>query len=203
MKFPSLGVLVVLAAALFLTMACGGDDNNKSSVTPVSNGSSGGTGQSLKDYFPQLNTILTNWNDQSSQLKSQYPGAGSDPDQTRQYISKFLPVTANALSDLKSLNAPSTVSDRHDKLVSVVEDLVAAETSLPNDVASINDASGMKAYFAGRKSDFTAKAGLVNAACSDLQTVANNNNIVIALPCGGPASPAPAPVSGSVTPQAS
>ena len=190
MKFPSLGVLVVLAAALFLTMACSGDDNNKSSVTPVSNGSSGGTGQALKDYFQQLNTILTNWNDQSSQLQSQYPKVGADPDQTRQYLSQFLSEITNGLSAIKNLDAPSTVKDQHDMLVAAVEDLLTADTSLSNDIQSINSAADLKVYFDNHKGDNNVKHDRFNAACSDLQTGANNNNAGIDLKCSGAASTA-------------
>jgi len=188
MKMRSLGVLLALAAALFLTVACGGATTG--SATPTNNGSGSAVDQALKDYFQQLSAILTKANDQSSQLQSQYPKVGADPDQTRQYLSQFLSEITNGLSAIKNLDAPSTVKDQHDMLVAAVEDLLTADTSLSNDIQSINSAADLKAYFDNHKGDNNVKHDRFNAACSDLQTVANNNNAGIDLKCSGAASTA-------------
>ncbi len=188
MKVRSLGILLALAAALFLTVACGGATTG--SATPTNDGSGSAVDQALKDYFQQLSAILTRTDDQSSQLQSQYPKVGADPDQTRQYLSQFLSEITNGLSAIKNLDAPSTVKDQHDMLVAAVEDLLTADTSLSNDIQSINSAADLKVYFDNHKGDNNVKHDRFNAACSDLQTIANNNNAGIDLKCSGAASPA-------------
>lgn len=196
MKLRCLGMFLALAATVLVTMACGGGDNIKNSATATNSPSSSVTDQALKDYFQQLSTILTGVDAQMKQLGSQYPSAGEDPDQTRQFLAQFLPIFTNELSGIKSLNPPSTVRDLHDKFVSSLGDLLTAETSLSDDLQSINSATDMKAYLDSHESDFAAKTDLVNGVCSDLQTVANSNNIGIGLKCKGAASPAPS-LSGS------
>ena len=92
MKLRSVAIGLALAAAVFLTMACGGGDNAKSSATPTISPSSSLTDQALKDYFQQLTTILTGVGAQMTQMNNQYPSAGEDPDQARQFLAHFLPV---------------------------------------------------------------------------------------------------------------
>lgn len=201
MKLRSLGILLALAAAVFLTVACGGGDNTKSSATPTSGPSSSVTDQALKDYFQQLSTILIGVDAQMTLLGSQYPSAGEDPDQTRQFLAQFLPTFNTALTGIKSLNPPSTVKDLHDKFVSSLEDLLTAETSLSDDVQSINSATDMKAYFASHKTEFNAKTDLVNSICSDLQTQANSKKLGVDLKCSAAsASTAATPAAGAATP---
>jgi hypothetical protein len=193
MKLRSLGILLAVSVALLVTLACGSGDNTTGSATPANSASSSVVDQALKDYFQQLSTILTHADDQSSQLQSQYPSAGSDPDQARQYLSQFLGIITNALSAIKNLGAPSTVKDQHDTLVSALEDLLTADTSQSKDIQSINSASDLKVYFDNHQSDNNAKTNRATAACSSLQTVADNNNVGASLNCNGAASPAPSP----------
>jgi hypothetical protein len=200
MTLRSLGILLALAAAVFLAVACAGGDNTKSSATPTNSPSSIASDQALKDYFQQLSTILTGLDAQMTQLNSQYPGAGSDPDQTRQFLSQFLSVTTTALNDIKNLNPPSAVKDLHDKFVSAVEDVVTAENGLSDDVQSINTAADMTAYLDSHKTDFSAKTDLVDSVCSELETQAKSKNLSIDLPCGGASSPAATPAAATPVP---
>jgi hypothetical protein len=200
----SLGILLALAAAVFLTVACAGGDNTKSSATPTNSSGSGASStasdQALNDYFQQLGTILTGLDTQMTQLNSQYPSAGSDPDQTRQFLSQFLSVTNIALNDIKTLNPPSAIKDLHDKFVSAVEDVVTAENGLSDDVQSINTAADMKAYFDSQKTDFKAKTDVVDSVCSELETQAKSKNLSVDLPCGGASSPAATPAAATPVP---
>jgi hypothetical protein len=192
MKLRSLGILLALAAALSLTMACGGGDNSPSSSV---------TDQALRDYFQGLSGILNGVDAKSNQLNSQYPNAGQDPDQTRQYLSQFQPVANTALNDIKNLTPPSTVKDLHDRFVSALEDVLAADATLSSDVQSINTAADMKAYFDSHQADFAAKTSLVNSVCSDLQTQANSKNVAVDLKCTRTSSsPAATPAPGAATP---
>ncbi len=205
MTLRSLGILLALAAAVFLAVACGGGDNTNSSATPTSSGngaaSSANSDQALKDYFQRLGAILTAVDDQMTQLNSQYPSGGEDPDQTRQFLAQFLPVANTALNDIKILTPPSTVKDLRDRFVSALEDLLAAETTISSDVQNINSATDMKAYFDSHKTDFTAKSDLVNSICSELQTQANSKNLSVDLRCSGAASStAPTPAGGASSP---
>jgi hypothetical protein len=205
MKLRSLGILLALAAAVFLAVACGGGDNTKSSATPTSSGNSaaGSTAsdQAFKDYFQQLSTILTTVDAQSKQLNTQYPNAGQDPDQTGQFLTAFLPVENSAVNDVKNLNPPSSVKDLHDRFVAAIEDLVAADTTISNDVQSINTAADMKAYFDSHQTDFSAKSDLVNSICSELQTQANSKSLSVDLKCSGASSStAPTPAGGAASP---
>jgi hypothetical protein len=205
MKLRSLGILLALAAAVFLTVACGGGDNTTSSATPTSGGGNAPTStvsdQALKDYFQKLSTILTGVDSQSKQLDTQYPNAGQDPDQTRQFLAQFQPVENTALNDLKNLNPPSTVKDLHDGFVAAVEDLVAAGRTISDDVQGINSATDLKAYFDSHSADFTAKSDHVNSICRELQTQANSKNLSVDLKCSGAAGTAAAtPAPGAATP---
>ncbi len=188
MKLRFLGILLALAVALSLVVACGGDDNSQGSATPKTSASSSTTDQTLKAYFPQLRDILTRVDDQRGQLNAKYPNGGADPGQTRQYLAEFLPMLTNALSDMKKLDVPSQARSQHDALVSAFQDLLTAFTSLSNDVQDINSASDLKAYFDPHKSDINAKGDRVNATCTDLQKVANSSSAGIDLKCSGASS---------------
>jgi hypothetical protein len=203
MKLRSLGILLALAAAVFLTVACGGGDNT-SSATPTSSGNSASSStvsdQALKDYFQQLSTILTAVDAQSKQLDAQYPSVGQDADQTRQFIGQFLPVANTAVNDVKNLTPPSTVKDQHDRFVSALEDLLTTDATISDDVQSINTAVDMKAYFDSHQTDYSAKNDLVNSICSELQTQANSKNLSVDLKCSGASSTAATPAGGAATP---
>ena len=201
MKLRSLVMFLTLSAAASLSMACGGGDDTRSSATPTNSPSSSVTDQALRDYFQQLSTILTGVDAQMQQLNNQYPSAGEDPDQTRQFLAQFLPDFTNALSGIKSLNPPSAAKDLHDKFVSSLEDLLTAENSLSNDVQSINSPTDMKAYFDSHMTDFSAKTDLVDSVCSDLQVLANSKNLGVDLKCSGASSSTAAtPAAGAATP---
>lgn len=199
MKLRSLAIVLALAGVLALAIACGGGDNANGSATPANGPSSSIDGQAL-NYFQQLSGILTSVNDQTKQLNSQYPAAGADPDQTRQYFSQYLPVFTTALSSIKILNPPSTTKALHDKFVSALEDLLAANTTLSDGVQSINTVADTKAYFDSHKTDFVAKTALVNSSCSALQTQANNMNLGVNLTCSRSSSPAATQAPGAATP---
>ncbi len=198
MKLRSLVIVLALAAVLALAIACGGGDNANGSASPT-NGPSSSVADPALNYFQQLSGILSSVNDQTSQLNSQYPSAGADPDQTRQYLSQYLPVFTTALSSIKNLNPPSTTKDLHDKFVSSLEDLLAANTTLSDDVQSINTVADIKAYFDSHKTDFAVKTDLVNSSCSALQTQANNMNLGVNLTCSRAATAA-TPAGGPATP---
>ncbi len=195
-----LGIPLILAATLFLTVACGGDDSTKNGATPTNDGgSSGGADQTLKEYFQQLGNVLDNVDSQSNQINGKYLNAGVDPDQTRKYIAEFLPLIARALSDIRNLDAPGAVKQQHDNLVSAIQDVVAVDTALSKDIQDIDSAADLKAYLESRQSDYTAKTDAVNANCSDLQTVANSNSLGIDLKCSGPSSTTPSPTGPAAT----
>jgi hypothetical protein len=200
MKLRSLGIVLALAAVLHLGIACGGGDNANSNASPTNGPSSSVADPAL--YFQQLGGILSGVNDQTSQLNSQYPAAGADPDQTRQYLSQYLPVFTTGLNSIKILNPPSTTKDLHDKFVSALEDLLAANTTLSDDVQSLNTVADVKAYFDGHKTDFAAKTNLVHSSCSALQTQANNMNLGVDLKCTRTSRPAATPAPGGAPPAA-
>jgi hypothetical protein len=193
MKLRSLGIVLALAAVLHLGIACGGGDNANSNA-------SSSVADPALNYFQQLRGILSSVNDQTSQLNSQYPSAGADPNQTRQYLSQYVPVFTTALSSIKNLNPPSTTKDLHDNFVSALEVLLAANATLSNDVQSINTVADIRAYFASHKTDFAAKTNLVNSGCSALQTQANDMNLGVNLTCSRSSNPAATPAPGTATP---
>ena len=96
-------------------------------------------------------------------------------------MSGWVPIMRDFTSDLSDLNPPSETRDAHDAFVTALK---AAAEKLENIAVKFSDVQSQEEFdLLVDDSSTEAAFDEVEETCNRLQTVANNNNIVVDLGC--------------------
>ena len=172
-----LGALLILAATslLFLAVAaCNDDDEDES------------TAEELTLYFDDLADIQRELSDGIEAIDERSQAGFENPPAARQSLDGVQTAGQSALDDVNDLEVPAAAADAHASLSEAGEAYLAALDSLAEELQTVEAGPEYDEFLAGiddPDSEFQqAKAGL-QAACDEMQTVADDNGIVVTLEC--------------------
>ncbi len=167
---------VIAAAGIVLgaSAACGG----------------GGGGLTLEEYFTKLDTIFRDTNSQldsiNANFDSAYQQAGSDEEAVSvflDYVSQSRAVTTDARAQLEGLEPPSEAKDAHEAFTAAVSDKAEVTDDLAGALQGAQTTDDINSVYQDFAEEGQAANDASNAACLDLQAIADGNNIDVDLKC--------------------
>ncbi len=180
--------LVVLAASSLLVLsvaACSDDDDDGDDAAPATTAAGGGD-EELTLYFSDLAAIQSELSEGIEIIDEQSQAAFVDPAAARQTLNATKTTGEAALADLKDLDVPSEANDAHASLETSGQAYLGAIDGLINDLQGIQAGAEYDEFLAGTEdpnSDIQQARTDFRAACDEMQTVADDNNIEVALEC--------------------
>ncbi len=162
-------VAIVFAAGIGVS-ACGGDDDG-----------GGGDEVTLEEYFERLEAASITFTEESDAAADEL-GSSEEIDSVKDAIALLPPIVEHFVNDISALNPPEEAQEAHDAAVEAGENFSEAVNGVLDelgDVESIEDLEGVVSTDA-----LDEASGAFTAACEDLQTLADENNIEVDLDCG-------------------
>ena len=142
---------------------------------------------SLEQYFDEVDSIIEGLQERTATLdQPSEQDFDSEEEQIEAFRGAFttaLPIFRNFVDDLDELNPPAEVAAAHGELVRGFEDLVEAVEGLVDQLADVESASEFSDLLLDPDSGFGSAIGQLAAACLQLQSVANDNDIDVDLEC--------------------
>ena len=166
-------ITVVLLAFGAVASACDGD---------------GDGGLTLEEYFTKMDPIFSHVDAEANRIGEEAfaaldesPSVDEQIAALRSYLTGFLPVVEQASDDIQDLDPPAEVKDSHGTLLGAIDDfLVAGNDTLDK----LDDAKTQAEVDEAAQFLFSPGAGDdITQACNDLQSIAADNNIDVALNC--------------------
>jgi len=166
--------LLATSLALFLLAACSG-------------------GMSMEDYFAQVaernadldargSAAQTSAQQQLAEASSQEAAAGVMAD----FLTELAGIGDSAVESLEGLDPPDEVKAEHEAYLSATRELSESFRAMLDDIQAADPADvGTVIQAAGVEID--EKSTAVDAACMDLQAVADDNDVGTDLKCADPA----------------
>lgn len=139
-------ILVAMTAALFVG-ACGGDDDSETTAPAAETAtqSTAATDTAAKEeYVQQVKEALQPTITASQELQTEAAGISS-PDELAPILTTTQESYDQSAEELDAIEAPSDVTDLHERLVSEQEDIAEA-TGEASDAAKRGDQSGVMAF---------------------------------------------------------
>ena len=168
----SLLVAVLLIATV--AAACGGGDGDE---------------LSLEQYFEQVDTIVAGLEQRTAALdqplEQTFDSEEEQIEAFREAFTTVLPIYRDFVGDLDEMDPPAEVADAHGELVAGFANLVPGVEDLILQLAEIESASEFSDLLLDPDSAFVSAIGELTAACLQLQSVADDNDLDVDLECAG------------------
>ncbi len=170
-------IAVVIVGALVLALGAGACNDD---------GDDGGGELTLTEYFSELDAIMEDANSQMDALEDP-----EDRDVTSEegqleairdfYFAAKLAVIEGTFDRIEDLDPPAEVEDAHDALLAAGGDTVAAFEAIASQVAEAESLADLFELFDDDSSE--AAGERFEQTCSDLQGIADENEIDVDLDC--------------------
>ncbi len=187
----SLSALGGLLGALGLIgAACGGGGEPETGTATQSPGgeetSTAATGEgALGAYFEEIDSLHDDFVERGDALSEQFPDAFTEPEATRDYYVGLVPIFDDFLDGLSDVDPPSEVEDSHSELLDSLAGVIESLEDLVDRLAAAESSSELEDLlnaFADEP-DFVAARDRFQTACFDLQSIADDGDVVIDLEC--------------------
>lgn len=203
--------LALTAAAvslLSLTLACGGDDDDDESTNEPTateaaadpteagddSGDDGGNGgeasADLEEYFADIEVLFEEADADTDELSTLFDAALAEAatlEEEKEALMAFIfdnvSVLNNALDDMEDIDAPSETEDEHDAFIEAGRDLIALSSDFADQLDQAETEEEIDAVNLQFDEEGTALAAAADEACADLQTIADDFNILVDLNC--------------------
>ncbi|MDO8614880.1 MAG: hypothetical protein Q7T33_03965 [Dehalococcoidia bacterium] len=151
---------------------------------------SDGGGTSLDEYFQSLDAIFEEADQQIDDLQQELDDAiaisGNVDDQLQaldDFLAASIETTENAIDGITALEAPSDAADSEARFVFAARDTVLAADELRDQLRDVTTQDELDSLVADFDATFTAITNEADAACADLQDLADGNNVDVDLNC--------------------
>jgi uncharacterized phage infection (PIP) family protein YhgE len=186
-----------IVAAAGAAFACGGDDESTDgegpgAATPTDGNGDGGGGDelSLEEYFQQVDGIFERsdreidaLNDELSEATTLSTTVEEGVTAIDDFLTESIQVLSDAVDDLEALDAPEDVREQHTAFVSAVRDGIDQTEALQDDLQGVETEAELEELATQFGEDVTATEQEADAACMELQQIADSNDIVLDLNC--------------------
>ena len=176
--------LIAVASLFVLSVAACSDDDGDDAAPATT--AAGGGDEELTLYFDDLAAIQSELSEGIEIIDEQSQAAFVDPAAARQTLNATKSAGEAALSDLEELDVPSEAADAHASLESAGQAYLDAIDGLSNDLQDIQAGEEYDAFLAGTEdpnSEIQQARADLQAACDEMQAVADDNNVDVALEC--------------------
>lgn len=151
----------------------------------------GGGGSSLEDYFEGFDalgeefdqrgeTTQATFNDRLLEIES----AQDALDIFEVFINEMMALAADFRDGLQGLDAPDEVSEPHNEMTALFETAVVALEGVSSELAGAEDLADFEQIAEGVETEFNALGTQSEVVCFQLQGIADENDIDVALECG-------------------
>jgi hypothetical protein len=191
-------LLCVLSVTAGLFVACGGDDEPADGDTPAAetpdggNGDGGGGGDelSLEEYFQRTDTVFARSDQEIDALNAELEEA-LGPETTveegiaaiESFLTDSLRVLSDAADDLEALNAPEEVKEQHEVFVGAVRDASGQSEAFLEGLRGVDTEAELEQLVTEFDEETTRTQQEADAACLELQQIADDNGISVDLNC--------------------
>jgi hypothetical protein len=181
-------LLAIVPLALLAFVACDDDDdedgdgdgNGSATTAPA------GDGDELSLYFNDVAAIQGELTDGVDTIGEQSQSAFGDPAQARQTLSAILDAGNASLEEFNALDPPAEAADAHAAVADAGEAYLAVVQGLSDDLQGMEAGPEFDAFkedVQSPDSEFSAAKADMQAACDEMQAVADDNSIDVALEC--------------------
>jgi hypothetical protein len=186
------GLLITVAV---LVAACGnGDENGGGPVNggeATADGGSGNGGElSLEEYFQEIDEIFNVSDEEIDGLDTELDTAIDEAATFDEQIQAFdgfldqsIDILSGAAEDMEALETPSEVAEPHDEFTQSVRDGIASTEALREDLAGASNEIEMAEAVSQFDEEIVRNTEDADAACLELQSIADENSIVVDLNC--------------------
>ena len=200
-----LALAATAASLLSLTLACGGDDDDdKSTDEPTATesaadptdagddtGDDGGEASAdLEEYFADIEALFEDADADTDELSTLFDAALAEAatlEEEKEALMAFIfdnsSVLTNALDDMEDIDAPSETEDEHDAFIGAGRDLIALSADFANQLDEAETQEEIDAVNVQFDEEGTALAAAADEACTGLQAIADDVNILVDLNC--------------------
>ena len=168
----------LLVAGLLLgavAAACGGGDGG------------GGGELSLEQYFEQVDAIVAGLEQRTvvlgQALEESFDSEEEEIEAYRDNFTTVLPVYRDFGDDFDEMEPPAEVADAHGELVAGFASFLDGLETLIDQFAEVESASELSALLLDPDSELRSATGRFAAACLQLRSIADDNNIDVDLIC--------------------
>ncbi len=161
-----------------------------STVAAACGGSGGSSGElSLEQYFEQVAAIFAGLEQRTvalgQALEQSFDSEEEEIEVSRDAFITVLPVYRDFGDDLDEMEPPAEVADAHGELVAGLANLADGLEDLIDQFAEVESASEFSALLLDPDSELRSATERFAAACLQLRSVADDNDIDVDLICAG------------------
>jgi hypothetical protein len=154
--------------------ACGDDD--------------GGEELTLEAYFQSVEDIRADFNEEVDTLAEGLEGLEEADDEEqldglRTYYDESEAAFGQAIDDLDALNPPEEADERHEEFVSAGRDVLEESENLSDQLADVETVDEANELFEN-SAEIEEASSNFEAACGELQTLADDEGVDADLGCG-------------------
>jgi hypothetical protein len=161
---------MLVVAGVLVALVFGADDDG-----------GGGGGGSLEAYFQTLNVAQTEISGEYSAISTQHPEAFVAKQDTIEYLDESAQAWAEGATKLEAIDPPSAAEDAHRGLIDATSAVSEAFAGLHEDAQDADDTE--ESLTALLDSADTSAFDNYDAACTTMQTLADENNILEVITC--------------------
>ena len=143
----------------------------------------GGGAMSLEDYFKELDTIFGDIDAEFTDLEDGYPDLFVDPDETREYVDKAIPLVEGAVGDVRDLSPHEDAEDAHKEFLDAAEDVVEAYNTLAEELNDVESEEEIDVVLTELDAEMSPVFQRFEDACFGLQGIADDNDLDVDLDC--------------------
>lgn len=183
------GIAVAISVALVTT--CGGGNDGGYRETATATDSNGGDVElSLGEYFQRIDGIFERNDRELDDLNAQLQTASEAADTLEQEVEAMeafargaTDVLSRSLSEIDGIDEPAEVDEAHKAFVSAIGDALTATERLQDDLDAVQAAEELELLSTQFSESSSVIQQAADAACNELQAVADGNGIEADLNC--------------------
>jgi len=183
------GVAVAMSVGLVTT--CGGGNDGGDRETATATDSTGGDVElSLGEYFQRIDGIFERSDRELDDLNRELQTTADAADTLEEEVEALeafanasADVLSRALSEIDGIDEPAAVDEAHKAFVSAIGDALTATERLQDDLDAVQSAEELELVSTQFGDGFSAIQLAADAACNELQAVADGNGIGVDLNC--------------------
>ena len=193
-RLPAILALVCAAGLVLLVTACGGDDEPTDGDTTGAESPADGNGDgdelSLEEYFQRIDAIFERSDEEIDALNTELteatgPGVGLEDGITAidDFLSESVTVLTDAVNEMEALNEPSEVSDAQADFTAAIRDATDQAETFQEDLQGVTTEEELEELVSQFDQETTQTTQEADAACLELQGIADDNSIIVDLNC--------------------
>jgi hypothetical protein len=157
---------------------------------PPDGGPAGGEELSLEEYFTEVDGIFERsdqeidaLNDELSEATTQSTRVEEGVAAIDDFLTESIQVLSDAVDDLEALKEPEEVREQHTAFIAAVRDGIDQTEALQTDLQGVETEADLEQLATQFAEEVTSTEQEADAACTELQQIADSNDIGVDLNC--------------------